>query len=166
MPTIEREFSVPDGLRVVYGYENMDFVQVTALLGGSYWSPGIGEETVRKAALHSALLVGVFDGPRQIAYARVISDTVTLAYLADVIVHEGYRGRGVGRGMLRGVLQYPELAGVYSWLLGTRDAQGVYAALGFSPLPNPEKWMLIQHPRPHEVAARAEREKPGHQDPA
>jgi hypothetical protein len=41
-------------------------------------------------------------------------------------------------------LNNPELKDVYQWLLATRDARTVYSGIGFSPLPNPERWMMIK----------------------
>ncbi|MGO9781026.1 MAG: GNAT family N-acetyltransferase, partial [Streptosporangiaceae bacterium] len=36
-----------------------------------------------------------------VGFARALSDGVALAYLADVYVLEGHRGRGLGRALLR-----------------------------------------------------------------
>lgn len=131
------------------GYENMNFPDVTAMLGTAFWSSGIERGEVEQGARNSALLVGAFssDG-RQIGYARVISDKTRFAYICDVIVEEGHRRMGIAQGMMRRILEGEELKDVYQWLLITRDAHGVYEKLGFSALQRQNDWMEIRHTRP------------------
>jgi hypothetical protein len=43
--------------------------------------------------------------------------------------------------MMRVVVEYPELQGLRRWALLTRDAHGLYAPVGFTPLRAPERWM-------------------------
>ena len=118
----------------------LDFGRVHGWLASSYWSPGISRERVERAARQSALVLGAYLGREQVAYLRVISDGVRFAYLCDVWVDEGHRGHGLGRAMLRRALDHPDLA-VDAWFLATKDAHGVYAALGFGPLAEPHRWM-------------------------
>lgn len=133
---------------VVVGLENMDFPRVASMLSKAYWCLGIGVEEVRQAAANSALVAGVRLSGRQIAYARVISDKTRFAYLCDVIVDEGFRGRGVATAMVEAILAHEELKDVYQWCLVTTDAQPLYAQCGFAPLSRPEKWMEIRRSRP------------------
>jgi GNAT superfamily N-acetyltransferase len=80
---------------------------------------------------------------------RVVSDNTTFAWVCDVIVDDAYRGRGVGRAMVRFAQQHPDLQGLRRWILATRDAHGVYADCGFEPIINPERWMIyIPNPVP------------------
>ena len=140
-------FVPPDGYTIREGVAAMDFVRVTAWLAASYWSPGIAGDTVERGARHSAVVIGAFtpDGA-QVGYARVVSDCTRFAYLADVIVDEAHRGRGIARAMMRYALDHPELATVRTWTLATNDAHGVYAPLGFRPIAEPESkpetWMV------------------------
>jgi len=143
----------PDYCTIRDGGGAMDFGRVHAWLTASYWVPGITRETVEREARNSALVIGAFaaDG-LQIGYARVISDKSRIAYLADVVVEEAYRGRGVGRAMVQYALGHAELAAVRTWALATRDAHGVYAPLGFRPITDPqsmpERWMVLRRPPP------------------
>ncbi len=43
-----------------------------------------------------------------VGFARALSDGVALAYLADVYVLEGHRGRGLGRALLRAMKPGPQ----------------------------------------------------------
>ena len=49
----------------------------------SYWARGIPKDRLLRAIENSAC-VGVYQGTRQAAFARVISDLATFAYLCDV----------------------------------------------------------------------------------
>ncbi|MDX9822783.1 MAG: GNAT family N-acetyltransferase [Syntrophales bacterium] len=130
--------------------EGLRISDIRDMLSKVSWCPDITEPEILKGIRNSALVVGAYTGKgRQIGFLRVVSDKVRFAYLLDVVVHEDYRRRGIGRGMVRFALSHPELRNVYQWLLRTRDAHGVYEECGFEPLKNPEKWMAIMNPRPH-----------------
>jgi GNAT superfamily N-acetyltransferase len=125
--------------------ERIDFQTVHAFLSCSYWSPGIPRELVERAARHS-LTFGVYhepaEGPgRQVGYARVLTDHVAFAYLMDVFVLEEHRGQGLARWLMETIVSLPELQGIRSWLLKTRDAQGLYEKFGFAPPSDSERFM-------------------------
>jgi len=137
-----------EGITMKDGLENMDFVRVTEMLAGAYWSRGIKIDEVTKGARNSALVVGAFaDDQEQIGYARVISDKTRFAYILDVFVDERYRRQGIGQKMVNYLLTHPELSDVYQWLLITRDAHGVYSKVGFKPVSRPLDWMEIRKDR-------------------
>lgn len=143
----KKPFGVPDGYVIHEGIAAMDFVRVTEFLSSSYWSPGIAQETVERGARNSAVVIGVFtDDGRQVGYGRVVSDCTRFAYLADIFVDEAHRGRGLARAMVGYALAHPDLATVRTWTLATQDAHGVYSALGFRPITDPESrpeaWMI------------------------
>lgn len=131
------------------GIERMDFPRVREWLAASYWTPGISQETVEHACLHSALVIGAFvEGGPQVGFMRVVSDCTRFAYLCDVIVAPDWRGMGVARQMVRHVLEHPALATVRTWTLATKDAHGVYEPLGFKLMSAPESraetWMVMR----------------------
>ncbi|HZT44296.1 MAG TPA: GNAT family N-acetyltransferase [Chthonomonadaceae bacterium] len=125
--------------------ERIDFVRVHAWLTTAYWSEGVSRERVEKAARGSSLLVGVYDEEGdQVGYLRVVSDQTTFAWVCDVFVDEQHRGWGIARAMVRFALEHPDYQGLRRWILATRDAHPIYASCGFAPLPNPDKWMILQ----------------------
>lgn len=127
-------------------YSDQDWPKITAWLADCYWSPGIVQQRVEQAAQASTLVVGAFIDGQQIGYARIISDTVRFAYLADVYVDAAYRGRGIAQQLTQQLLSNPILQGVHRTLLLTADAHGVYEKLGFTAFPNPEKLMVHHNP--------------------
>ena len=129
----------------------IDFARVSAWLAATYWCPGIPRAAVEHAARHSSLVLGAYtDGPgqdgTQVGYLRVVSDRTRFANIMDVFVAPAHRGRGLGRALVRFALSHPEHRDVTRWLLGTRDAHGVYAHEGFGPLDEPTR--LMQRVRP------------------
>lgn len=65
---------------------------------------------------------GVYEGERQIAFARLVADRATFAYLCDVYVDESCRGRGIGESLTATIQGQPQYQGLRRWLLATRDA--------------------------------------------
>jgi GNAT superfamily N-acetyltransferase len=131
------------------GFEKMNFDRVTEMLSNSYWVSGIKLDEVLKSAANSALLVGAFTKDSiQIGYARVISDKSRFAYILDVYVEENYRRAGIGQAMMKYILNHPDLADVYQWLLITKDAHEVYKKVGFDIIKRPNDWMEVRNERP------------------
>jgi len=114
---------------------------IHAFLSGSYWAKGIPRHIV-EAAVANSFCVGMFDADNeQVAFARVITDKATFAYLADVFVLPAHRGQGLARQMLEALQAHPELQGLRRWLLFTRDMQPLYGKLGWTAIPHPERCM-------------------------
>jgi GNAT superfamily N-acetyltransferase len=110
----------------------------------SYWAQGITRE-ILDCSLENSLCFGVFLGGRQIGFARVVTDYATFAWLADVFIVEEERGDGFGKKLVVAVLTHPRLQGLRRFVLGTRDAHGLYSQSGFKPLEFPERFMEF-HP--------------------
>ena len=130
---------------ISFDTEALDLDTIHGFLTTSYWSPGIPRETVARA-IAGSLCVGAYRERRQIGFARVVSDRATFAYLADVFVLDEARGEGIGRAMVRALMEHPELQGLRRWFLATLDAHGVYEALGWQPVAHPERLLEITVP--------------------
>ena len=109
----------------------------------SYWARRIPSETVDRSIDHS-LNFGLFEGDRQIGFARVITDRATFAFIRDVFVFAEYRGRGLGTWLMEVVLKHPDLQHLRRVMLATRDAVTLYQRLGFRPLARPEIFLAIE----------------------
>jgi GNAT superfamily N-acetyltransferase len=115
------------------------------LVRESYWAQNRTEAQM-SAAIENSICFGVYDGERQIAFARVVSDKATFAYIGDVFVIDEYRGRGVGKDLMAAIIAHPELQGLRRWVLATRDAHGLYEQYGFTELKHPDRWMELAGP--------------------
>ena len=126
--------------------ERIEVDTVRDWLASTYWwDQGLTREQVVRAVRGSSLVIGAYRGGRQVAVARVVSDAVRFAWIADVFVAPEHRGRGVARAMVRFALGHPDYADVTRWMLATRDAHGVYARLGFVE-PDPSELLELRRP--------------------
>ncbi|MCA1594311.1 MAG: GNAT family N-acetyltransferase [Acidobacteria bacterium] len=112
----------------------------------SYWGQGRAIAVVRRS-IENSLPFGVYEGERQIGFARVVTDYATFAWLADVFVVAGYRGRGLSKWLMEVILSHDDLQGFRRWVLATKDAHALYRRFGFIELKRPERWM--ERPDPH-----------------
>jgi GNAT superfamily N-acetyltransferase len=113
-------------LKVIHGF----------LADQTYWATGRSPSRVARSIAQS-LPFGLYHCPpggpaAQVGFARVLTDQVVLAFLADVFVLPAHRGRGLGTWLVQVVTGLPQLASVRRWLLGTRDAHDLYRKVGFS----------------------------------
>lgn len=135
-------------LKVVHDY----------LCNQSYWTQGVPLERVKTAADHS-LNFSLFHHQDQIGYARVITDYCQIAYLGDVFILEAHRGKGLGKWLIANVHQHPNLQDLRNWLLGTRDAHGLYRQFGWDSLAEPHRWMARPNPMVYRRKATEVRKK-------
>mgnify|MGYP002352598148 CR=1 FL=1 len=137
------------GLRVSTDKGELDVPLIHRFLStGAYWSPGVARETVERAIAGSLCFGGYLDGTGQVAFARVVTDAATFAYLADVFVLPEHRGRGHSRQLMDAIVAHPQLQGLRRFMLATQDAHGLYAHYGFRPVARPERLMEIVAPIP------------------
>ena len=106
----------------------------------SYWAQS-RTRAENDRIIDASLCFGVFEDGRQIAHARVVTDTVAFGYLGDVFVLPEARGRGVGKALMDAVLAHPDVRDLKRFTLVTDDAHGLYAQYGFRPLDDVRKWM-------------------------
>ena len=99
----------------------------------AYWGRWRRREHVERQIDRAWRVVGAYARPsgRMIGFARAFSDGVASAYLADVFVVPEARGHGVGKALVRTMVD--EGPGRdFRWMLHTEDAHGLYRAHGFT----------------------------------
>jgi GNAT superfamily N-acetyltransferase len=129
---------------------DLDMDRVVAWIGGdAYWAQRRTREVIERSFANSfpAGLYSVSDG-QQAAVARIVSDRATFAWLCDVYVDRGHRGRGLGTMLAEWAVAWVGRHGVNRVVLSTLDAHGVYAQVGFTPFEHPERWMEIDNRPP------------------
>jgi len=129
----------------------LDMDAIVEMLARAYWAIGRPPEKTERA-FRNSLVFGVYDGDRQIGMARVITDASIFAYLCDVFIQEDYRSKGLGKWLIRTIMEHPDLADIRRWLLVTSDAHGLYRQFGFTQIEDPEHWMQIFRRFPQEAS--------------
>ncbi|HET9952230.1 MAG TPA: GNAT family N-acetyltransferase [Candidatus Eisenbacteria bacterium] len=109
----------------------VNLAQLLSLYHITYWAKGRTVEQVARALRHSHPVITAWDGDRLVGFTRVISDLTYRATIWDVIVAESHQKRGIGREMMRLVLEHPDLKTVSMFVLLTKDQHRFYEHLGF-----------------------------------
>lgn len=120
--------------------EKLDILAVFNLLKSSYWA-NEREKSVIIQSIKNSLCYSLFCGDEQIGFARVITDFSTYAYLCDLIIDSNFRGQGLGKWLVKSILNHPQLCTLKKWSLHTRDAQELYKKFGFAYLENEKVYM-------------------------
>ena len=128
MSNIETE---REGYLITTDAAKMDIDCIHGYLAQSYWAAGIPKDVVERSIANS-LCFGLFYKGAQVGFARLITDKATFAYLADVFILPGHRGRGLSKWMMETMHAHPGMQGLRRWLLATRDAHGLYEQFGWT----------------------------------
>lgn len=113
----------------------------TFLSERSYWAQGRSRETVIQSIANS-LCFGIYDTKNnQLGFARVVTDYAVLGWLMDVFILEEYRGKGLGKFLIKTITEHPDLKNLKKIGLATSDAHGLYEQYGFTRMPKPENMM-------------------------
>src|SRR2546423_11217280 len=122
---------LPDGFELDDDPGRVDVAEVHRFISEeSYWGKGRPLELQRRFVQEADRVVGVYHGNRQVGFARAVTDSQVVAYLADVYVLPEFRGHGLGVELVREMVESGPYAGV-RWILHTKDAHGLYRKLGF-----------------------------------
>ncbi|MGH2986084.1 MAG: GNAT family N-acetyltransferase [Solirubrobacterales bacterium] len=134
-----------DGFVISTDPERLDLDLVHAYLRDeSYWAAAIPRDLCERS-IAASLPFGLYEGRRQIGFARVVSDRAAVAYLADVFVIAERRGRGLGMWLVETALAHPDLEPIRTFVLGTDDAHELYRRFGFTEA-DPDRWMVRSIP--------------------
>jgi GNAT superfamily N-acetyltransferase len=139
---------LPDGYELDDDPRRIDVAAVHAYIAReSYWGRGRSRDLTERAIGGSDRVLGLYHAGRQVGFARAITDGAIVAYLADVYVLPGHRGRGLGLELVREIVEGGGGTNV-RWMLHTADAQGLYSKLGFLDSPaNPPSYPLMERAR-------------------
>jgi GNAT superfamily N-acetyltransferase len=119
-----------DGFVISTDPSRLDASAVFEFLAQTQWWNELTPESLHRA-LRNSLCFSLLQADRQIGLARVITDSVTYAYLCDVYIVEERRGHGLGSWLIQSVLEHPQLRQIKRVCLITHDAQPFYLGLDF-----------------------------------
>lgn len=99
-------------------------------IGQSYWSMNRSRAEFEKS-VEKSLCAGAYCAGQQVGFARVVTDHISIAYIADVFVDEAFRRRGIAAELLNALHDHADMRRVKRWMLATRDMHAVYRTLGY-----------------------------------
>lgn len=89
----------------------------------SYWAKGRSLDAVQKP-IDNSMCFGVYDSEdKMMGFARVVTDRVVFAYLMDFFIFDQYQGNGIGKRLVKHIIEHPGLQ-VRLWFLATANAHG------------------------------------------
>jgi GNAT superfamily N-acetyltransferase len=96
-------------------------------------------EVFRGMIDNATIVITAWDDGKLVGLARALSDLVYVTYLADLVVHEHYQQRGIGKRLID-LTQAQAAPNCMMVLLAAPLANDYYPKLGF--IHNPRAWML------------------------
>jgi GNAT superfamily N-acetyltransferase len=129
------EIVVPDGYEIDADPQRVDRDAVwTFMTSQATWGRWRSRDVLQTQLDNSWRTVGAYvtGTGEMVGFARAISDSVSIAYLADVYVLPEHRGVGLGLTLVRAMV---DGGPKFRWMLHTHDAHGLYAKAGFR-IPN------------------------------
>ncbi len=124
--------AAPAGLRFRVAPDRRAAEEAADLLGREYWNENVPHDMLAAAHSGSTAWVTLHDASdRLVASARAVSDGAKFAWIYDVAVDSAWRGRGLGKALMKVILDHPAVRHARMVSLSTRDAQGLYAQFGF-----------------------------------
>lgn len=118
----------------------LDIPFIQSYLKDAYWAKNRTIEMVQ-TSIENSICFGIYWEEKQIGFARVISDLVSIAYLTDVFIVENFRGNGYSSILMNSIMKEPQLQDVKIWGLATLDTHFLYKKFGFNAIENLEKLM-------------------------
>lgn len=118
---------------VIYDIEELEKLQELYQTYG--WWDDRELEDIQRAVEQTDEIVGIRDRERGalVASGRVITDYVYTGKVLDVIVDESLRGRGIGKQVMRAIINHPELQDVDVLTVNCRNGLvSFYENCGFS----------------------------------
>ncbi len=107
----------------------IDIEQTHNLLSKTYWAKSRSRKKV-EAVIANSICFSVFRGDEQVGFVRVVSDYVSMSWVADMVIKDGYQGQGLGLWMMECVMNHPRFENT-QFALQTEDAHQFYEKLGF-----------------------------------
>jgi len=142
------------GYTVDTSASRIDHGVVIQFLRTSYWAQERPSSIVTESWKNSTVQFGLYGATGEmVGGCRIISDSAAFAWLGDVFVAPEHQGHGLGKFLMRCVVDHPSVKGVEQVLLGTLDAQGLYRQFGWQAHDMPER-LMVRRSAPIDISHR------------
>ena len=92
--------------------------KICQLLNNSYWAENRTSDIIEKSIVNS-ICFGVYHNDILIGFARCVTDYATVYWLADVIIANEYRKLGIGKALVKAVINHEDIKGCFGILATT-----------------------------------------------
>ena len=106
------------------------------------WANQRSKKEIRQMLGKSLVLVSIWHEKKIIGFGRATSDGIFRAVLWDVVVDKKYQNRGLGKKIVKAILQDPLISKVEKIYLMTTNCKGFYLNMGFSKVEKQNLMML------------------------
>ena len=89
-----------------------DASDVYQLYRQAWWADTRTLERTEKVLEGSSMSLGLYDGPKLIAFARIVTDYICKGTIYDVVVDSEYRNRKIGKLLMDTLVDHERLLGV------------------------------------------------------
>lgn len=118
-------------------YDELNANEFIELWQSVHWSEPPSFKQTELAMRHSIFRLSVFDGEKIIAMARMIGDFGLCYYVKDVVVRPEYQRRGIGKMLVREMLDFVKAHGengteIFVELCAMPDKIPFYEKFGFA----------------------------------
>ena len=110
----------------------------------TFWAKKRNKNQLRRMLAHSSVVISLWKEKRLIGFGRATSDKIYRAVLWDIVVANDLQGLGLGRIVLKALLEAPEIKNVERVYLMSTNSCEFYQQMGFVEL-NKQKLMLNTH---------------------
>jgi GNAT superfamily N-acetyltransferase len=104
--------------------------KICEMLGKCYWSSARPREIIAKS-IENSICYGVYHQGEQVGFCRIITDYATTYYICDVVIDEKYKGLGLGKKLVKCLIEHENFGEKMRGMLATKDAHGLYSQCGF-----------------------------------
>lgn len=122
-----------EGLTIRHEVDESQLDDLIGLYQISWWGKHRTRDDIRRMLAGSFLVVAINDeAGRLVGFCRLLSDGVYRGTVYDVIVHESWQGRGVGRLVMETLMNHPKVRVIESLALDcVPEKVALYEKWGF-----------------------------------
>ncbi len=133
LPLYYLDFRISKIMNKVNELSNEQKQQLCELYQLEWWTTGRTLKDVDIILNNSSFIVAYVNNNKLVAFARVLTDYFSHAYIYDVIVEQDFRKSGLGKILINAILNHEKLANIKSIeLICRKELMPFYEQFGFT----------------------------------
>ncbi len=117
---------------------------LTLLKNNTSWASTRNEKDIKTMLRKSSVIVSIWNHNQMIGFGRATTDEIYRAVLWDVVVDKRYQNKGLGKKIVKTILQSHEISKVEKVYIMTTNCKTFYSNLGFKIVKN-QNLMLLEN---------------------